>query len=68
MSKTVRWREQLLLVDPHCALCGEELTRKTATLDHIVPRGRGGPHKRYNVQLACKPCNSLKGSCLIDRW
>ena len=34
------------------------------TLDHIVPISRGGPHHIHNLAMACKSCNSSKGS----RW
>lgn len=32
----------------------------TASLDHIVPVARGGPHTRANVQLAHLQCNAMK--------
>lgn len=31
------------------------------TLDHIVPRSRGGSHEDENLQLAHRWCNSVKG-------
>ena len=41
-----------------CQYCGIET--KTLTLDHIVPRSRGGPHVWENVVSACIPCNHRK--------
>lgn len=32
------------------------------TLDHIVPRSRGGSDDRSNLRLACRQCNTLRGS------
>jgi 5-methylcytosine-specific restriction endonuclease McrA len=42
-----------------CQYCG----RKThdLTLDHVVPRSRGGEHVWENLASACKPCNHRKG-------
>lgn len=41
-----------------CQYCGKE-TRQL-TLDHIVPRYRGGQHTWENVISACVPCNRRK--------
>ena len=40
-----------------CAYCGATLTEATATLDHIIPRGKGGSNGLSNLRLACAPCN-----------
>lgn len=41
-----------------CQYCGE----RGDTLDHVVPRSRGGRHTWTNVVLACRRCNNRKGS------
>ena len=41
-----------------CQYCGKE-TREL-TLDHIMPRSRGGSHEWNNVVSACIPCNHRK--------
>ncbi len=41
-----------------CQYCGS--TAKELTLDHIVPRSRGGVHVWENVVTACIPCNHKK--------
>lgn len=33
-----------------------------ATVDHIIPKSRGGPNKMENYALACRRCNTAKGS------
>jgi len=43
-----------------CQYCGE--TEKTLTVDHVVPKSRGGKTIWTNVVVACKPCNLKKGS------
>jgi len=46
--------------DGHCAYCGELLGR-SATLDHVVPKKRGGPTVIENLVACCLMCNSQKG-------
>ena len=41
-----------------CQYCGRE-TRQL-TLDHVIPRYRGGQHTWENVVSACIPCNRRK--------
>ncbi|MFW6125792.1 MAG: HNH endonuclease, partial [Chloroflexota bacterium] len=41
-----------------CQYCGRQ-TRQL-TLDHVVPRYKGGKHIWENVVSACIPCNSRK--------
>lgn len=45
-----------------CGYCGETAT----TIDHIVPRARGGKNTWMNVVAACSPCNSKKSDLLLD--
>jgi 5-methylcytosine-specific restriction endonuclease McrA len=41
-----------------CAYCGRQT--RDLTLDHVVPRHRGGAHTWENLVSACKPCNHHK--------
>jgi 5-methylcytosine-specific restriction endonuclease McrA len=41
-----------------CQYCGKE--SRQLTLDHIIPRYRGGQHTWENVVSACVPCNRRK--------
>lgn len=51
-------RREVFRRDSHtCQYCGS--TRKL-TLDHILPRSRGGQHIWNNVVAACERCNSTK--------
>jgi len=45
-----------------CGICQQHVEPADATLDHIIPLSRGGPHTRANVQLAHRRCNSRKGA------
>ncbi|MFN8509006.1 MAG: HNH endonuclease [Deinococcaceae bacterium] len=42
-----------------CQYCGK---KTDLTLDHVVPRSRGGPHTWENVVTACRSCNQRKGN------
>ncbi len=41
-----------------CQYCGGDAE---LTLDHVLPRHRGGRHEWENVVAACRPCNHHKG-------
>jgi len=43
-----------------CQYCG--LKETTLTVDHILPKSRGGKTNWGNVVVACKPCNLKKGN------
>jgi 5-methylcytosine-specific restriction endonuclease McrA len=48
-----------------CQICGAKTRGKypaptSATIDHIVPLAKGGPHLLHNVQTACLRCNLKK--------
>lgn len=43
-----------------CGYCKCKLNTKNATVDHIMPRSRGGKHEWMNVVLSCLDCNNVK--------
>lgn len=45
-----------------CQYCGGHFARHDLTIDHVVPRSRGGTKTWENVVTACRPCNQRKGS------
>lgn len=40
-----------------CFHCGDALTPSTLTLDHIVPKSKGGSDAITNLVPSCKTCN-----------
>ncbi len=42
-----------------CQYCG---VTKDLTLDHVMPKSRGGQSHWTNLVTACKKCNSVKGN------
>ena len=39
-----------------CQYCGD----RADSIDHVMPRSRGGSHVWENLAAACRPCNSRK--------
>lgn len=44
-----------------CQYCGAQPPRSALTIDHVLPKVRGGGTTWENVVCACKPCNLRKG-------
>jgi 5-methylcytosine-specific restriction endonuclease McrA len=56
-------RTKILIRDRYrCQYCGIRSTPTELSIDHIVPRSRGGRTSPENLCVACKPCNSRKGN------
>lgn len=57
-TKAPKWSRSLLLQrdKASCGYCG----RRAETVDHILPRSRGGATTWLNTVAACRPCNSRK--------
>lgn len=52
---------------PACAYCGE--WRGNLTIDHIIPKSKGGPHfARWNMAPACESCNLSKTNAPVFEW
>lgn len=68
VDKEVVSRHDIYYRDNHkCGYCGKELFRNgAATLDHIVPKSRGGKHTKSNLVTACKKCNSKKSNFTLE--
>jgi 5-methylcytosine-specific restriction endonuclease McrA len=47
--------------DHRCQYCGGT----AESIDHVVPRSRGGEHAWENVVAACRPCNVRKRDRLL---
>jgi len=47
-----------------CHYCHVRLEPEDFTLDHIWPASLGGSTRRYNLVLACAPCNHALGRLL----
>lgn len=56
-------KQNVFLRDSYsCQYCGDSVTGKTATLDHVLPISHGGKSTFENCVCACGACNSKKGN------
>lgn len=57
-------RANILLRDEEtCQYCGKHT--RDLTLDHIIPRSRGGQSTWENLVASCRSCNGKKGNRLL---
>lgn len=58
-------RQNIFRRDGHkCQYCGG---RKDLTLDHLIPRSKGGKSTWNNLVTACRRCNARKGDYSLDQ-
>ena len=53
--------------DYMCLYCGEVLSPRLLTRDHIVPVSAGGRDTWENVATACRPCNHRKDNQQLEQ-
>jgi len=63
-DKKVRFsRQSVFKRDSYtCQYCAKKLSRKDLTIDHVVPRSRGGLTNFKNIVAACFKCNTKKAN------
>ncbi|QDU35902.1 CRISPR-associated endonuclease Cas9 [Maioricimonas rarisocia] len=62
-TRTIKFnRRNIFLRDDHrCQYCGKRFSMKRLSLDHVLPRSRGGGDSWENLVCACVTCNVRKG-------
>ena len=55
-------RTVIIRDDYTCQYCGDTPPRSELTIDHVIPKVRGGKTTWDNVVCACQRCNLFKGS------
>ena len=55
--KNVVWRDKNI-----CQYCSKLFSYSELTMDHIIPKSRGGEKSWTNIVTSCKKCNSAKGN------
>ena len=58
VSKKIK---QKVLENNLCTIRGPYCTKIATTVDHIVPKAKGGKNYRSNLTPACFECNQWKG-------
>lgn len=59
----------------YCIYCKRKLKKpsrnsrgRTKTIDHIVPKSKGGNNSDYNKVPCCAKCNINKNSLTLEEW
>jgi 5-methylcytosine-specific restriction endonuclease McrA len=50
-----------------CQFCNTKLSQHDVTIDHVVPKSKGGKTNWTNCVTACKPCNRKKGDKSLEK-
>ncbi|MHA2279807.1 MAG: HNH endonuclease [Promethearchaeota archaeon] len=53
--------ERMFQYFPNCYYCGVLLHKENRSVDHYVPRSKGGSNDLSNLVTACNDCNQAKG-------
>jgi hypothetical protein len=60
-----RWRQSLHQITNQCCIyCGD----RSESIDHVLPKSRGGPSVSENCVPACLACNGRKGDSEAFSW
>ena len=60
-SRALSRKNSLLRDRNTCQFCGQMLSASDLTLDHVMPRSRGGRSSWENLVACCYQCNNRKG-------
>jgi hypothetical protein len=64
-----KFRQQIFEAwDWKCAYCDAKLNSRNATIDHILPKYKGGHSVTANMCCCCSECNRSKGSEHLKDW
>ncbi len=58
----VRRQEVILRDQCTCQYCAKKFPVDKLTIDHIIPKSKGGENTWENLVAACKKCNQRKGN------
>jgi len=60
MPRTLSVQKLCLIYDYTCQICFEKFEKKDLTVEHILPRSKGGTRDIENITLTCAKCNQMK--------
>jgi 5-methylcytosine-specific restriction endonuclease McrA len=61
-------RKNIMIRDENqCQYCHGVFRDVELTIDHVIPRSKGGKTVWTNVVMACKPCNQQKSDLLLSQ-
>ncbi|MEA5467916.1 HNH endonuclease [Spirulina sp. 06S082] len=64
-QKKNRKKQLLAKYGNKCWWCCESFDEKDLTLDHLLPKSKGGSDCLENLRLACLECNQERGNSLF---
>lgn len=72
----MRYYQLMKQFGPYCFYCGIKVVKPRgekpksnwATVDHVIPRSKGGTRSDDNSVLACYRCNTLKGNKTLEEF
>ncbi len=61
-NKHAKWSKYNVKLrdDFKCGYCNTRYSARSLTIDHILPKSKGGKHSWFNSVTACKKCNQAK--------
>lgn len=66
MATTNKKQKLLNRFGNRCAYCGKTVKPSKMTMDHVIPRSKGGKGVMNNLLPACSACNHAKGSLDLE--
>ena len=66
LSKTQKRARLFRQQRGRCAICDCPMSLALATLDHKIPRAKGGSNKLANLRVAHERCNNERGASMAD--
>ncbi|WP_373480902.1 HNH endonuclease [Geminocystis sp.] len=63
-------KEQLIILNFECSVCGVKLTEKETTIDHLKPKYKylGNALSTDNMLIMCRSCNGGKATKELKSW
>ena len=68
MQLKKKHRKSCLTTKRRCWYCGDVLTRRSASIDHMTPKSRGGSDEAANKCTSCKACNNEKDDKDVESY
>ena len=67
-NKKLKFAKVYAKTKGRCAYCGAELKEGNYSIDHIIPKSKGGTNNEDNLFLCCKSCNSRKKNRSLEEF
>jgi 5-methylcytosine-specific restriction endonuclease McrA len=64
--KYLRHKRICAKTNNRCAHCGKKLNKLNWTVDHYIPKSKGGTYADNNLMPLCKECNRSRGDRSIN--